>query len=183
VPCRFPGIPTGLLCGDTASEESLLRVKWWISHCCSSHEQCSTGSLTPLPKRVIDVDLQSPRLYETNNDVAQYVCLSHYWGTSRPRCLTKSKTLEANLRGIEMEAMLKPFRDAIDFTQRLGIRFVWIDSLCILQLKHVPRAYFPFTDYFMSCEPLGVTTRQVPRVCLFWNSWTLLRNPCLVHIE
>jgi hypothetical protein len=135
MPCPFPGIPIGLECGYASLEESLLRVKVWISHCCSSHEQCSAGSPTPLPKRVINVDLQNPRLYETNNEAAQYVCLSHCWGTSRPSCLTTSKTLEANLQGIEMEAMPKTFREAIDFTRRLGIRFIWIDSLCILQVS------------------------------------------------
>lgn len=44
-----------------------------------------------------------------------------------------SRTLEANQRCIEWESMPRTFRDAIHFTRRLGIRFIWIDSICIIQ--------------------------------------------------
>lgn len=34
---------------------------------------------------------------------------------------------------IALDAMPKTFRDAIVFTRGLGIQWLWVDSLCILQ--------------------------------------------------
>jgi hypothetical protein len=47
---------------------------------------------------------------------------------------TTSDTLE-NFQnaGIPWETVPKTFQDAIDMTQLLGIRYIWIDSLCIVQ--------------------------------------------------
>ncbi|KAF9735372.1 heterokaryon incompatibility protein [Paraphaeosphaeria minitans] len=37
------------------------------------------------------------------------------------------------MRALPMDDLSPTFRDAIMFTRRLGMRFIWIDSLCILQ--------------------------------------------------
>ena len=37
------------------------------------------------------------------------------------------------MRGIEWESLLATFQDAIHFTRRLNLRFLWIDSICIIQ--------------------------------------------------
>lgn len=111
----------------------MLQAKRWISTCSSSHKNCSSGAPSPLPKRVINISIPCPRLHKTQNELAQYACLSHCWGTSRPTCATTSQTLESNRRCIEWESMPRTFRDSIHFTRRLGIRFIWIDSICIIQ--------------------------------------------------
>jgi hypothetical protein len=49
------------------------------------------------------------------------------------RPVTTSQTLESNRRCIEWKSMPRTFRDAIHFTRRLGIRFILIDSICIIQ--------------------------------------------------
>lgn len=36
-------------------------------------------------------------------------------------------------RGVAISALYKTFREAINLTRRLGVRYLWIDSLCILQ--------------------------------------------------
>ncbi|KAK4442316.1 heterokaryon incompatibility protein 6, OR allele [Podospora aff. communis PSN243] len=38
-----------------------------------------------------------------------------------------------NLGGIDWVLLPNTFRDAIDFTRRLELRFLWIDSICIIQ--------------------------------------------------
>jgi hypothetical protein len=50
-----------------------------------------------------------------------------------PACRTTSKTIEANLKGIPWDALPATFQDAIDFTRRLGLQYIWIDSMCIIQ--------------------------------------------------
>lgn len=68
-----------------------------------------------------------------------YVALSHCWGTSQP-CVTahatsenSQSTLDHRKAGIQWKALPKTFQDAITLTSLLGISFIWIDSLCIIQ--------------------------------------------------
>ena len=47
--------------------------------------------------------------------------------------MTTSATLEQRKSGIPFDIIPKTFQDAIKFTARLGIRYIWIDTLCIVQ--------------------------------------------------
>jgi hypothetical protein len=89
-----------------------------------------------LPTRVIDVGsvngLEEPRLVLSEGCRAKYVALSHCWGGSRP-LITDASTLAKHLQKIEMSTLPWTFRDAVIATRTLGYRFLWIDSLCILQ--------------------------------------------------
>ncbi|APA14021.1 hypothetical protein SS1G_11161 [Sclerotinia sclerotiorum 1980 UF-70] len=46
---------------------------------------------------------------------------------------TKNKTLQRRLVSIPFKTLPRTFRDAITFTRRLGLQYLWIDSLCIIQ--------------------------------------------------
>ena len=63
---------------------------------------------------------------------AQYTALSHCWGTLQLLTTTRA-TVEQRMRGIEWSSLPKTFQDAIHITHSLGIRYLWIDSLCIIQ--------------------------------------------------
>jgi hypothetical protein len=62
----------------------------------------------------------------------QYASLSHCWGKLKIITLTTS-----NLAGFQHEIPLKElpktFQEAIYVTRYLGLQYIWIDSLCILQ--------------------------------------------------
>lgn len=75
---------------------------------------------------------KAPYLLESNGSYGSYVVLSHRWGNYQP-FVTNSETLEQNLQYISLLSLPKTFRDAIYITRGLGIRYLWIDSLCILQ--------------------------------------------------
>jgi len=111
----------------------------WLTECDSEHERCHsiTDRIAPvLPTRVLEVrGPQSVRLYVTGEGQERgfYACLSHCWGGVVP-IRTTSKTLHHfETRGIPWDAFPKTFQDAVDMTRRLGLRYLWIDSLCILQ--------------------------------------------------
>jgi hypothetical protein len=110
-------------------------VQEWLGICNDLHETCLPPNTEPtiLPKRVLDVNRSHVKLRETSNEPGQYVCLSHYWGATRPECRTTSATLEGNVSGISWDALPATFQEAIDFTRRLGLRYIWIDSICIIQ--------------------------------------------------
>ena len=68
----------------------------------------------------------------SNGSRGRYVAFSHSWGTS-PRLTATSETLEDLQEGIATSFLPKTFRDAITITKKLGIRYLWIDCLCIIQ--------------------------------------------------
>lgn len=92
--------------------------------------------LAPLPTRVIDLGLHEeplrPRLQITNGDTGQYVAFSHVWGGLIP-VRTKIQNLEAHCLNLPMGIIPQSFQDAFIYTRKLGIRYLWIDALCIIQ--------------------------------------------------
>jgi hypothetical protein len=72
------------------------------------------------------------KLIEDKKKYAPYVALSHCWGR-RQSCITTSETLELYKRGIPWDTIPKTFKDAMQFSLKLGVKYIWIDSLCIIQ--------------------------------------------------
>jgi hypothetical protein len=64
----------------------------------------------------------------------RYLTLSHCWGKKEFITLKKDN-IEGLLgpSGIPPEGLSKTFREAIYTTKKLGYRYIWIDSLCIIQ--------------------------------------------------
>ena len=62
----------------------------------------------------------------------KYVALSHCWGGTNTAILKKD-TLSTMIGGIDWSQLPKTFQDAIYVTRCLGFRYLWIDSLCIVQ--------------------------------------------------
>lgn len=94
-----------------------------------------------LPKRVLDISQQSDeeedmvKLVENTSSTTiqdRYIALSHCWGREGHFRLTDA-TLEQMKNGIPATSLAKNFRDAITITRLLGLRYLWIDALCILQ--------------------------------------------------
>ncbi|PVH79651.1 HET-domain-containing protein [Cadophora sp. DSE1049] len=94
-----------------------------------------------LPKRVLDISQQSDeeediiKLIENTSLSSiqdRYIALSHCWGRLGHFRLTES-TLEQMKSGLPTSSLAKNFRDAITITRLLGLRYLWIDALCILQ--------------------------------------------------
>ncbi|KAH7413456.1 heterokaryon incompatibility protein-domain-containing protein [Cadophora sp. MPI-SDFR-AT-0126] len=126
------------------SEETLATIVDWANDCQANHPKCKLGisgeviSQPCLPTRVLDVaslessSVDSVKLFVSNGYQAEYVALSHCWGGYIP-VKTTPHTLASHLIGIEVETLSKTFQDAIKITRKLGIRYLWIDSLCIIQ--------------------------------------------------
>lgn len=137
--CPWKSIRAGTaISGDTASDQSFSRAIDWLQDCQTDHKTCGHTRTSPLPDRVLDLgtggfdENRDVRLYETNNELADYVCLSYCWGSTQ-HLTTRSDTLEDRKAGILWDALPRTFQDAIIFTRRLKIQYLWIDSLCIVQ--------------------------------------------------
>ena len=124
---------------NTGSSASLARIKAWLDICTSSHPACARADSQPppLPTRVIAVGTKkSSKCYLVcgNKKNGYYATLSHCWGDPKNRPLsTTDWTLSCRKRGIEDESLPKTFRHAVQVCRELGIEYIWIDSLCIIQ--------------------------------------------------
>jgi hypothetical protein len=77
--------------------------------------------------------LTDPFLYETYaGEIGVYIALSHRLGNSSTLTTTEA-TKESHKLGIPLLSMPKTFRDVILIARTLGVAYIWIDSLCIIQ--------------------------------------------------
>ena len=115
-------------------------AKEWLSECLSHHTRCKqvTSADDYYPTRLIDVRANGSncelRLYSTSNGPIKepYITLSHCWGEARFLQLT-SLTHDRLQQGFAHAELPPTFQDAIMVTRVLGINFLWIDALCIVQ--------------------------------------------------
>jgi len=125
-----------VLVGDTSSATSFKRAEKWINECATSHRHCGPGRNVPLPKRLVDLEPHNGdgvKLVITDGMTGTYACLSHCWGKLEMPVKTTKAKLNDHLRSIPWASLPKTFQDAVKISRRLGLRYLWIDSLCIIQ--------------------------------------------------
>ncbi|KAK3316863.1 heterokaryon incompatibility protein-domain-containing protein, partial [Apodospora peruviana] len=65
-----------------------------------------------------------------------YCALSYCWGPKggKSHMLTTTENVDHHLsNGMEVSRLPKTFQDAVVITRELGVRYLWIDALCIIQ--------------------------------------------------
>jgi geranylgeranyl pyrophosphate synthase len=89
------------------------------------------------PTRFLDIQNNTVKLANScdlKTSDGGYTALSYCWVETMPKTgKTTRKTLEARLAGIEFKRLPRTLREAIYVTRCLGIPFIWIDALCIIQ--------------------------------------------------
>ncbi|KAJ4304635.1 hypothetical protein N0V90_000161 [Kalmusia sp. IMI 367209] len=121
--------------GSAESPTAFARARKWLQKC-DEHPSCKPAE-TFLPSRIIDVGgIDSPkiRLWEPvpEGTVGKYISLSYCWGSSREFTTTRA-TMEERKRGITIADMPATYQDIVKLTRELGLRYLWVDSLCICQ--------------------------------------------------
>ncbi|KAF5339651.1 hypothetical protein D9758_015602 [Tetrapyrgos nigripes] len=119
---------------ESRTSSTLNLAHTWLKDCSEKHEVCQKiiKSNTQLPTRVIDVN--GPHLKITKGLTGKYTALSYCWGQDSHTHLklikNKLDAFQGNIPWVELPQTLK---DAIFVTRGLGIPFLWIDALCIIQ--------------------------------------------------
>jgi len=124
-------------------------VRNWLSMCEDAHGyKCDISTMvgekvedpaTKIPSfRVIDVIENCITLAPEN---CKYVVLSYVWGLIDPKTILR--TLKANVSDLQKPGgLLRPkyyknmpqtVRDAMEVVRRVELRYLWVDSLCIIQ--------------------------------------------------
>ncbi|KAK3315622.1 heterokaryon incompatibility protein-domain-containing protein, partial [Apodospora peruviana] len=120
-------------------------ARTWVETCLSRHgSTCGhRDNRRFLPTRLLEIsdasdqDDLSVRLYlpsATDLELGlDYCTLSHCWGDINDvLCLTAS-ALQPFQQAIPVAKMPATYIDALRITRSIGVRYLWIDSLCILQ--------------------------------------------------
>lgn len=107
-------------------------AKGWLDDCCAKLGEATQS--VELPTRVIDVgnEREYPKIFISQMIEGKYVALSHCWGGVISPLLT-IENLESLQKSVPFCDLPANFRDAISITRQLGIQYLWIDSLCIVQ--------------------------------------------------
>ncbi|KAK8131366.1 hypothetical protein PG984_007804 [Apiospora sp. TS-2023a] len=120
---------------STGDHVTISMAKGWLDKCLREHQGCSQQDDTlqyARPARLLDLQ-HGVRLVDSSKaEVAPYVTLSHCWGdpTHVTRLLSSN---EALFRQGQIRGLPQTFLDAIYVTMELGYRYLWVDSLCIIQ--------------------------------------------------
>jgi hypothetical protein len=99
------------------------------------HKVCKDSATKgALPHRIIDIsNPENPVLALISDKHESYVTLRYKWSLT-PKYLTTSQSLvEHTTLGIPLEKLPKTFKDAIFVASSLGLRWLWIEALCICQ--------------------------------------------------
>ena len=106
-----------------------------IKKCNHHHQLCRLEQALHLPRRVLDVSKNSVRLVDTTvcGLSGEYITLSYCWGPKEALLKTTTATIHEKMQQIEWHILPRTFQDAISITRELGIRYLWIDCLCIIQ--------------------------------------------------
>lgn len=117
-----------------------------MQECLNTHDPCNNRHKSNsdnsgfLPTRLIDVhkfdDSKNVRLHIVDSSMPsvvenKYLALSHCWG-GQHFCL-RTSNLDDFVHKIDYFALPKTYQDAIEIARRLRIRYLWIDSICIIQ--------------------------------------------------
>ncbi|KAF4816417.1 hypothetical protein CGCSCA5_v006544 [Colletotrichum siamense] len=112
-------------------------IRQWIHDCDNNpaHGDCRPDENPDLPTRLLDLEDSKIRLVGTTDLHAKYVALSHPWGDpdEHSHFCTYTDNIADHREGIDWDALPQTFKDAITTTRKLGFRYLWIDSLCIIQ--------------------------------------------------
>lgn len=119
-------------------------MKSWIACCSGTHRECSAFTTSVRPTRLLDLEApygpEFVKLVQGDSipQNAKFMTLSHCWGTSTSQDYNlTSNNLKQYTDAISVGVLPKTFVDAIAVTRILGIRYLWIDSLCIIQDSQV----------------------------------------------
>lgn len=133
------GIPS-IFPEHSGSKMALRKLSDWVENCRLHHKECVQKDAPSLPDRLVEVQSSSGskelRLIESKGSTGRYAALSHCWGTQEgatPPITLMKDSLESWKISLPWGSFSKTFQDAVLITRALGLRFLWIDSLCIIQ--------------------------------------------------
>jgi len=118
------------------SPESLSRARAWLDARTADHVECPGHEPVDLPTRLVQVspleDSESAWLCCGDGEKGRYCALSYCWGGPQPFSTTITR-LSDYFDRLPYRQLPQTIIDAFQVARSLGIHYIWIDSLCIVQ--------------------------------------------------
>jgi hypothetical protein len=133
--------PAPSLGRSTDDDDTFEVAEYWLRTCIREHDHGlpRKRSLSEdVPKRLLALGPGTRPEYvqvidNTPDQVREYVCLSHRWGSQAHVPWQLRREEDKMRRLIQVSALSATFQDAIIIARRLGYNYLWIDCFCILQ--------------------------------------------------
>ncbi|KAI3336430.1 HET-domain-containing protein [Xylariaceae sp. AK1471] len=127
---------------DLHSDAAYSKIRSWITSCETHHPSCPSAA-SHLPTRVLDLSMQDKanpntvKLRITRGERGRYATLSYCWGNDR-QYKTILSSLNGNTNhdvcgGVAVPSLPLTIQDAITVARQIGLQYLWVDSLCIIQ--------------------------------------------------
>ncbi|KAH7357417.1 hypothetical protein BKA66DRAFT_473227 [Pyrenochaeta sp. MPI-SDFR-AT-0127] len=181
---------------DPFSDSHFETAQSWVE-ACASHPKCKetvSGSTSidsyhsPLPTRVIEVVQEGGRtrlyLRQTEGLHGAYITLTHRWNEFMGQCITTTLNLEQRLLGSDFGSLPQLFLDAFEIVEKMNIKYIWIDSICIIQegdnyvdwKREAPKMaqYYQFSIFTLAGtaeDMTGGLKRHYAEGAIPWASW------------
>ena len=118
------------------SADSRQLIRAWLSECIGRHSECGLRKSTFKPTRLIEISKGTHswnlRLRSNITGVVSYAALSYCWG-SQEFIKTTRASLILWMADLSWALLPKTIQDAIVVTHELGLCYLWVDALCIVQ--------------------------------------------------
>jgi hypothetical protein len=117
------------------------QVRHWLEQCHSTHHNCNESQLGPAKSKIVPTYLLNLSMNNgqvllersaLSNRVVSYAALSYCWGTTQRHATTRAN-LDSYMKWIQVRSLPRTIQDAITVTKALGLSYLWVDSLCIIQ--------------------------------------------------
>jgi hypothetical protein len=121
-----------------ASNLPIALIKPWLETCEYQHKGCRPDAANELKTSIYLIDVVKECIVFMSASKIHYVALSYVWGNAEPTKLTsenldtlrKPRSLSETSR---VATVPRTIRDAMHLTADLNIRYLWVDSLCLIQ--------------------------------------------------
>ncbi|KAK8015730.1 hypothetical protein PG991_008618 [Apiospora marii] len=135
-------VPDKELPPTAGSPSTINFIQYQLNNCIHAHEKCredlsktSHGVIT-WPSRVLEIQPTTSRvrLIEFEPKMAQrYAAVSYCWGPKHPHIKAEASSLSSLREGMSWFELPKTLSDAVALAAKIGCRWIWIDSMCIIQ--------------------------------------------------
>ncbi|CAG9987550.1 unnamed protein product [Clonostachys byssicola] len=120
---------------STGDETTFRLIEAWLNTCLGSHKECAKAGRF-VPPRLLQVDSAGNFRLVLKDDVkhgARYATLTHCYATDDNTTRLIHSTSKQFLSSQPLSILPSSYRDAFTLVQRMGLQYLWVDRLCVLQ--------------------------------------------------
>lgn len=125
---------------DQILDDNFQFFKSKLYNCVKNHTStCGQAGGTTLPRRLLDVGTSDGHViklvesYQLGSRPPKYAAVSHRWGDPELMFRTLRRNFDDRLQGMDEEGMPKVLQDAIKVARAVGLRYLWMDTVCLIQ--------------------------------------------------